>query len=140
MVKQDLFDKSTIRLFDAATEGGLKAGELGLVTSKKGLGKYLFFVDFNGHIDDDIIKNIIDEIEDNTYFFDSHHSAESVEAYKSAEVWRDFADRIVAMGEMYTAVDLGLPSGTKWASFNVGASSHLSSLLNFIFVCDLYEG
>ena len=36
MVKQDLYDKSTIRLFDAATEGGLKACELGLVTSKKG--------------------------------------------------------------------------------------------------------
>lgn len=36
--------------------------------SKKGLGKYMFFVDFNGHVDDDIIKSIIDEIEDNTYF------------------------------------------------------------------------
>ena len=36
--------------------------------SKKGLGKYLFFVDFNGHKDSDIIRNIIDEIDENTYF------------------------------------------------------------------------
>ena len=36
--------------------------------SKKGLGKYLFFVDFNGHKDDDLIKNIISEVKDNTYF------------------------------------------------------------------------
>ena len=46
MVKQDLYDKSTIRLFDAATEGGLKAGEIGLVTSKKGLGKTSVLVQF----------------------------------------------------------------------------------------------
>jgi prephenate dehydratase len=36
--------------------------------SKKGLGKYLFFVDFNGHKDEDVIKNIIKEIDENTYF------------------------------------------------------------------------
>lgn len=36
--------------------------------SKKGLGKYLFFVDFDGHKDDDLIKDIIEEIGDNTYF------------------------------------------------------------------------
>ena len=36
--------------------------------SKKGLGKYLFFVDFNGHIMDETVKNILKEIEDNTYF------------------------------------------------------------------------
>ena len=36
--------------------------------SKKGLGKYLFFVDFYGHIKDESIANIIDEIDDNTYF------------------------------------------------------------------------
>lgn len=46
MVKQDLYDKSTIRLFDAATEGGLKAGEIGLITSKKGLGKTSVLVQF----------------------------------------------------------------------------------------------
>ena len=37
--------------------------------SKKGLGKYLFFVDFIGHIEDEIIHNILSEIEENTYFF-----------------------------------------------------------------------
>ena len=36
--------------------------------SKKGLGKYLFFIDFEGHSDDETVKNIIDEIEKNTYF------------------------------------------------------------------------
>jgi prephenate dehydratase len=36
--------------------------------SKKGLGKYLFFVDFNGHKDDEVIQNILDEIDKNTYF------------------------------------------------------------------------
>ncbi|WP_407416319.1 prephenate dehydratase [Methanobrevibacter sp.] len=37
--------------------------------SKQGLGKYLFFVDFYGHYKDNIIKKIIMEIEDKTYFF-----------------------------------------------------------------------
>ena len=37
--------------------------------SKQGLGKYLFFVDFNGHKDDEITASIFEEIEDNTYFF-----------------------------------------------------------------------
>ena len=46
MVKQDLYGKSPVRLFDAATDGGLKAGELGLVTSKKGLGKTSVLVQF----------------------------------------------------------------------------------------------
>lgn len=36
--------------------------------SKKGLGKYLFFVDFNGHIEDKIIQDILSEIDENTYF------------------------------------------------------------------------
>ncbi len=46
MLKKDLYEKSPIRLFDVATEGGLKAGELGLVTSKKGLGKTSVLVQF----------------------------------------------------------------------------------------------
>jgi prephenate dehydratase len=37
--------------------------------SKKGLGKYLFFVDFYGHRKNESIKNILQEIKDNTYFF-----------------------------------------------------------------------
>ena len=36
--------------------------------SKKGLGKYVFFTDFYGHFDDEKIKNILNEIDDNTYF------------------------------------------------------------------------
>ena len=36
--------------------------------SKKGLGKYLFFVDFNGHKDDIVVQHILDEIDERTYF------------------------------------------------------------------------
>lgn len=50
----------------------------------------------------------------------------SVEAYKSAQYWSDYADRIQAIPSSSVpipeAVDLGLPSGLKWASFNLGAS------------------
>ncbi len=46
MAKQELYDKSPIRIFDNATEGGLKAGEIGLVTAKKGLGKTSVLVQF----------------------------------------------------------------------------------------------
>lgn len=46
MEKKDLFDKSPIRLFDTAADGGLKAGELGLVTAKKGLGKTSVLIQF----------------------------------------------------------------------------------------------
>jgi archaellum biogenesis ATPase FlaH len=46
MVKQDLFERSPVRYFDKATDGGLKAGEIGLVTSKKGLGKTSVLVQF----------------------------------------------------------------------------------------------
>lgn len=36
--------------------------------SKKGLGRYLFFVDFNGHQNEEVIQNILNEIKENTYF------------------------------------------------------------------------
>ena len=36
--------------------------------SKKGLGKYLFFVDFEGHADDEMVQDILTEIDENTYF------------------------------------------------------------------------
>lgn len=46
MAKQELYERSPIRSFDEATNGGLKAGELGLVTAKKGLGKTSVLVQF----------------------------------------------------------------------------------------------
>ena len=46
MVKQDLIDLSPVRFFDKVADGGLKAGKLGLVTSKKGLGKTSVLVQF----------------------------------------------------------------------------------------------
>ncbi|MGN0739261.1 MAG: ATPase domain-containing protein [Treponema sp.] len=46
MNKKDLFDCSPIRAFDKITNGGIKAGEVGLITSKKGLGKTSVLVQF----------------------------------------------------------------------------------------------
>ncbi len=54
--------------------------------------------------------------------------AGSIDAYKSARYWSEYADRIQAIpSSSYSvpvpeAVDLGLPSGLKWASFNLGAT------------------
>ncbi|MCM1321246.1 MAG: hypothetical protein NC041_01100 [Bacteroides sp.] len=39
MGKQELIDRSPVRFFEKATNGGLKAGEIGVLASKKGLGK-----------------------------------------------------------------------------------------------------
>lgn len=44
--KQELYERSPIRAFEEVAGGGLKAGELGLVTSKKGLGKTSVLVQF----------------------------------------------------------------------------------------------
>ncbi len=46
MIKDELFERSPIRCFDKATDGGLKAGDLGLLTAKKGLGKTSVLVQF----------------------------------------------------------------------------------------------
>ncbi|MCI7577144.1 MAG: hypothetical protein MST12_02695 [Spirochaetia bacterium] len=46
MAKQELYERSPIRAFDAAANGGLKAGEIGLITAKKGLGKTPVLVQF----------------------------------------------------------------------------------------------
>lgn len=46
MAKQDLYERSPIRAFDEVANGGLKAGEMGLVTAKKGLGKTSVLVQF----------------------------------------------------------------------------------------------
>ena len=39
MVKQDLINHSPVRLFEKISDGGLKSGQMGLITAKKGLGK-----------------------------------------------------------------------------------------------------
>lgn len=46
MEKQDLFKSSPVRFFDSISDGGLKAGEMGLITSKKGVGKTSVLVQF----------------------------------------------------------------------------------------------
>ena len=52
--------------------------------------------------------------------------AESVSAYKNAQYWNSYASRIQAIPSSSVpipeAIDLGLPSGLKWASFNLGAT------------------
>ena len=49
-------------------EYGINLTKIESRPSKQGLGKYLFFVDFYGHYKDDLIKKIIMEIDDKTYF------------------------------------------------------------------------
>jgi hypothetical protein len=44
----------------------------------------------------------------------------TVDTYKKASGWKNYANRIQAAPE---AINLGLPSGLKWASFNLGASA-----------------
>ncbi len=39
MVKQDLIDRSPVRFFEKSLNGGVKPGELGVIASKKGVGK-----------------------------------------------------------------------------------------------------
>ncbi len=46
MQKSDYYDYSPVRIFDKCTDGGLKTGEIGLVTAKKGLGKTSVLVQF----------------------------------------------------------------------------------------------
>lgn len=46
MAHRELFDRSPIRLFDQISGGGLYAGELGLIASRKGLGKTSVLVQF----------------------------------------------------------------------------------------------
>lgn len=46
MEKKDLIEHSPVRFFDTATKAGLKAGEMGLITAKKGLGKTSILVQF----------------------------------------------------------------------------------------------
>jgi len=46
MVKQDLINHSPVRLFEKISDGGLKSGQLGLITAKKGLGKTSVLVQF----------------------------------------------------------------------------------------------
>jgi archaellum biogenesis ATPase FlaH len=45
-MKNDLYDKSPVRLFEKLAGGGLAAGEMGLVSAKKGLGKTAVMVQF----------------------------------------------------------------------------------------------
>lgn len=39
MVKQELIQRSPIRILEKSTHGGLKAGEIGIISSRKGVGK-----------------------------------------------------------------------------------------------------
>ena len=55
------------------------------------------------------------------YTYDIYVPSSSVEAYKAADYWSDFADRIKPLASLPEAVDLGL--SVKWASFNLGASN-----------------
>ena len=60
---------SLYKILGIFNEYGINLTKIESRPSKQGLGKYLFFVDFYGHYKEDIIKKIIMEIEDKTYFF-----------------------------------------------------------------------
>ena len=68
---------------------------------------------------------VADSFKDLQYSGPFYVPAGSVEAYKAAPYWNAYAERIQAIPDntIPEAVDLGLPSGLKWASFNVGASA-----------------
>ena len=55
---------------------------------------------------------------DNTNNCPIYVPCESVDAYKAATNWSTYANRITSL-----CVDLGLPSGTLWAKYNVGATT-----------------
>ena len=46
MVKQELIERSPVRFLEKSANGGLAAGEIGVLTSKKGLGKTSVLVQF----------------------------------------------------------------------------------------------
>lgn len=46
MDKKNLYENSPVRYFEKGTNAGLKAGEMGLITAKKGLGKTAVLVQF----------------------------------------------------------------------------------------------
>ncbi len=60
MEKKDLIEHSPIRYFDKATNAGLKAGEMGLITAKKGLGKTSVLVQFgiDSLLDDKVLVHV----------------------------------------------------------------------------------
>ena len=77
------------------------------------------------HLLSEAPPSITDDTFDNSNDCPIYVPAESVEAYKSAEYWSDYADRIQAIPSSVPipeAIDLGLPSGLKWGSFNLGAT------------------
>ena len=64
--------------------------------------------------------NVFDDAEDCTIYVPK----DSVDNYKNDPGWGQLADRIFPIPDVPIPilVDLGLPSGLKWASFNLGAS------------------
>ena len=61
------------------------------------------------------------DVFDSTGTYPFYVPSESLSVYKTTTGWRNYSDRIYAISTP-VAVDLGLPSGLKWASFNLGAT------------------
>lgn len=59
---------SLIRVLDEFDKFGINLTYISSRPSKKNLGEYVFFVDFEGHIDDEIIKTALNSIKKNTIF------------------------------------------------------------------------
>lgn len=67
MIKQDLIATSPVRFFDKAANGGLKPGQMGLITAKKGLGKTALLIQF-------AIDSLLDDKHLIHISFDQHSS------------------------------------------------------------------
>ena len=75
MAKQELYERSPIRAFDEVANGGLKAGELGLVTSKKGLGKTSVLVQFGM---DTLLNGTVCVSDRSEYLDINYHDGENI--------------------------------------------------------------
>lgn len=97
MVKHDLIDKCPVRFFDEAASGGLKTGQLGLITAKKGLGKTSILVQFgldSLFLDKRLVHVSFDQHSSNVIAWYDSILAEICKK-KNIESYDEFADSII---------------------------------------------
>ncbi|MCR5495198.1 MAG: hypothetical protein K6F15_06125 [Treponema sp.] len=97
MVKQDLIDKCPVRFFDEEARGGLKTGQLGLITAKKGLGKTSILVQFGLDsllLDRHLVHVSFDQHSSNVIAWYDSILAEICKK-KNIDSYEEFADSII---------------------------------------------
>ncbi len=68
-------------------------------------------------------KELTDLKENTTYYYCAYYYADGEYVYGESKTFKTQGDTTCPDGNHPHAIDLGLPSGTKWACCNVGASS-----------------